>query len=69
MSEFDVKKVALNISEDTIKNVITNFVKPYAKHLIEKSENKFDDAVILPFLDMLEAEALKLADKIDNEIG
>jgi hypothetical protein len=68
MSEFDVKKAALNVAEDSVKSLLTNVVKPFAKQYIENSPNKVDD-ILLPFLDSLEAELLKFVDKIDGEVG
>ncbi len=68
MEEFDVKKVGMNVGEDMVKMVISNFVRPYAEHYIKNSENKIDD-VMLPFLDQLEGALLDLADKIDGEEG
>jgi hypothetical protein len=68
MVEFDIKKAGLNIAEDTVKNVITNIVKPYAAYYAAKSENKIDD-ILIGFLDQLEGALLSVADKIDGEVG
>lgn len=68
MSDFDVKKAALNVAEDSVKSLISNVVKPFVKDYIEKSPNQIDN-ILLPFVDSLEQELLKLADKIDGEVG
>lgn len=68
MADFDVKKAALNVAEDSVKSLLSNVVKPFAADYIQKSPNKIDD-ILLPFLDSLEAELLKYVDKIDNEVG
>ena len=67
MEDFDIKKALLNQGEDTVKSVIKNIVMPYAKIMITKSENKYDD-MLLPFIGQLEAGLLDLADKIDGEV-
>lgn len=68
MSEVDMKKAALNIAEETIKQVISQVVRPYAEIYIMKSETKVDD-ILLPFLDDLEKALLSVVDKIDQEPG
>lgn len=68
MEKPDIKKVGLNLAEDTVKSVVKSIVRPYAEYYIVNSENKIDD-ILLPFLDKLEAELVGFADKIDGEVG
>jgi regulator of PEP synthase PpsR (kinase-PPPase family) len=64
----DIKKIGLNLSEDVVKVVIKQIVRPYAEYYIEQSPNKIDD-IILPFLDQIEKALLEVADKIDGEVA
>lgn len=65
---FDLKKAGLNVAEDTVKNVISNVVFPFAQDYIANSPSKIDD-ILLPFLGQLEQAVLNFADKIDGEEG
>jgi hypothetical protein len=64
----DMKNVALNIGEEMVIRVLEEVVKPYAKELIESSENKYDD-MLLPFLDEIVDALTKIADNIDCAEG
>lgn len=64
----DVKKVLLSLGEENAKVIVKDLLRPLAVEFVLKSENKIDD-IILPFLDMVEGELLKLVDKIDGEQG
>lgn len=66
--EPDIKKIALNIAEDSVKMIIKNLVRPYAEYYIMQSENKIDD-ILLPFIAQLEAALISVADEIDGEEG
>ena len=66
--EFDLKQALLHLGEQNAKLLMQTVVKPLAQKYISESENKIDD-ILLPFLDMLEAEVLKIADKIDGVEG
>ena len=64
----DVKKIALGLGEEMVKQLIQQALKPLAAEYIAASPNKIDD-VILPFLEMVESALLAAADKIDGEVG
>lgn len=65
---FDLKKAALNVGEDSVKQVVSKILMPFAQDYIANSPNKIDD-ILLPFLGDLEKKLLEFADKIDGEEG
>lgn len=64
----DVKKVALNIGEEAVRQAVKELVMPLVEELIVKSENKYDD-LLLPFKAQVEQMLLAAVDKIDSEVG
>lgn len=63
----DVKAVALRLAESNAKVLIHEVLKPLAAEKI--AENPALAAILLPFLDQVEALLLVAADKIDNVQG
>lgn len=64
----DIKKVALNIGEEAIRQSVKELVMPLIEELILKSENKYDD-LLLPFKAQVEEILLSAVDRIDGEVG
>lgn len=64
----ELKKKLLNVAEDTVKVLISDFVKPELEKFIKASNNKYDD-LLLAFIPQLEKALLEVADKIDGEVA
>lgn len=67
MEKPDLKKEALSIGEAAVIEALEKIAKPYAKFLIEQSENKYDD-LLLPFVDELIEAVKSQVDKLDGEV-
>lgn len=66
MEKPDLKKLGLELAEDTVQAAISKIVKPYALWYVTQTENKIDD-ILIPFVDQLEQALVEAADQIDGK--
>jgi hypothetical protein len=64
----DPKKVLLNLAEEDVKVLINELLKPELLDLIEK-KLPGSSAIVGPLVSEACDQLLKLADKIDGEVG
>jgi len=64
----DAKKVLLNLAEEDVKVLIQQLMKPF---ILDELEKKLpgSSAIAGPIVDEACAQLLKMADKIDGEVG
>lgn len=64
-----IKQLALEKGEEFVKELITKEILPAVDKAVLDSETKIDDGLWAVAKPQVEVELLKLADKIDGQVG